>query len=327
LVDGVITLKMREDKPYFTEPIIATTKKEVLSGAQSKYATAPLNQILAYLPGSYSSLVYTGLPPEVAAIRKLQQLKHESVKNINYVLGTFYGEAISFEAIRSFLRARGVKDLNQVKSLAYRAGEWPGYLRIELKDGRLFAVKKFYANYLIPSYITSFSLYQVDYMNELADIAVGDAWAPVYEKMGQGWSVIIARSEKGLKLLQEMNYAGVVHLEKISEKDLINMHSHGLDFKKRGSFIRIASRKKRGFIVPEYGYEPVNIPAGRVRFEKILGWLFKFFQAKITIFILEKIPTAFIGWFFVKARDIWKQRTRSTKKGGLEDLRFRVYGE
>lgn len=324
LVDGAVTLRMRKDKPYLTESIIATSKEQILEGAQSKYTTAPLNDILSQLPGTHQSLVYTGLPEEIAAIRKLQMMKHSSVESINYVLGTFYGEAIGFSAIKSFLRAHGVKDLSTIKTLQFRAGEWPGYMRIELTNGKVISVRKFHANYLIPSHITKFSLYQIDYMSELADIAVGDAWAPSYESRGGGWSVIMARSQKGLELLEKLQTEDKVHLQEIGEEELMSMHSHGLDFKKRGAFIRIAKRKAKGLPIPDYGYEPINIPASRVQFETILGIMFAIFQAPFTIWVLEQLPISFIGWFFIRARNIWKKSTKSTKKGGLKDLHFKL---
>lgn len=323
-VDGAITLRMKKDKPYLAEPIIATSREEILSGAQSKYTISPINQILATLPGSYNSLVYTGLPEQIAAIRKLQMLGHASVKNIQYVLGVFYGETIGFGSIESLLRSHGVKNVEEIKSLEFRAGEWPGYLKIVLNNGQIIAIRKFHANYLIPSHITNYSLYQTDYMSELADISSGDGWAPSYEQRTGGWSVIIARSEKGLELLQAMQSLGKIYLEEISAEDLMTMHSHGIDFKKRGAFIRIAQRKKRGLPTPNYGYEPINIPKGRIRFEILLGFMFKFFQLPITIWVLEKIPPKIIGWFFIQARNIWKRKTKSTKNGNLRELKFKI---
>lgn len=324
LIDGAITLRMRQDKPYLTEPIIATTEKEILQGAQSKYTVAPVNQILASLPGNYKSLSYTGLPEQIASIRKLQMLGHPSVQPIKYVLGFLYGEALGFSAVTSLLRAHGVHDPDEIKTLAFRAGEWPGHLQIELKDGRTISVKKFYANYLSPSHITKYSLYQVDYMAELADIASGDAWAPIYEERGKGWSVVIARTQKGLDLLEEMMAEKVLDLKEITEKELINMHSLGLDVKKRGAFIRIAWRKARGLPVPEFGYEPVNIATSRKLFEIFVSFVIWLFHLKITIWILEKLPVAIIGQLFVWARSLWKKSTKTTKKAGLEDLVFRT---
>lgn len=321
-VEGAITLRMRHDKPFLTEPIIATSREEILEGAQSKYTIAPVNQILSTLPGKYTSLVYTGLPEQIASIRKLQKERHPSVSPIKYIIGSFYGEAIGFSAIKSFLRSHGIKDINQVKSLSFRAGEWPGYFRIELKNGRIISVRKFHANYLIPSHITPYSFYQVDYTSELADISLGDAWAPTYESRGGGWSVIIARTPKGLDLINRMRSEDVIHTKEITEDQLINMHSHGLDFKKRGAFIRIERRRAKGLPVPEYGYKPINIPRSRRWFEYVIGLLFKLFKLPVTIWILEKLPISFIGWFFVQARKLWKKSTKQTKKGGLKDLRF-----
>lgn len=323
-VDGVITTAMREDKPYLSAPIIAETKKEILNGSQSKYSISPTNLILKDLPGKYKSLSYTGLPEQIASIRKLQMAQHESVKNINYIFGTFYGETLSFEAVKSFLRAHGVKKTEEIKNLSYRDGEWPGHMKVELKNGRIIKVRKFHANYLIPSHITKYSLYQIDYMSELADISVGDGWAPSYEERTGGWSVIIARTKKGLELLNEMEKNNSIYLKEIDEEYLMEMHSHGIDFKKRGAFIRIQEAKRKGISVPDYGYEPINIPQNRIRFEKILGIMFKIFQSKITIWILEKIPPKIIGWFFIQARNIWKKRTKGTKKGNLNKLKFKI---
>ncbi len=323
-IDGAITLRMRHDKPYLTEPIIAKTKEEIFEGAQSKYTIAPLNQILVELPGNFNSLSYTGLPEQIASIRKLQILNHPSVKPIKYILGFFYGETLGFSAIRSLLRAHGEKNPEQIKKLSFRAGEWPGNLRAELKNGKVINVKKFYANYLSPSHITKYSLYQVDYMAELADISSGDAWAPIYEERGKGWSVVIARTQKGLGLLEEMTDKKLISLKEITEKELINMHSLGLDVKKRGAFIRIAKRKAKSLPVPEFGYEPTNIKFSRKTFESFVGFTIWLFHLKVTIWFLETMPVSIIGKMFVFARKIWKKSTKSSKKNGLDKLKFKV---
>lgn len=324
LIEGAITLRMRHDKPYLTEPIIAKTPNEILEGAQSKYTVAPMNQILANLPGNYSSLSYTGLPEQIASVRKLQILGHPSVAPIKYIIGFFYGETLGFSAVKSLLRANNIHSVDEIRSLAFREGEWPGHLTINLKNGKTIQIKKFYANYLSPSHITNYSLYQVDYMSELSDIASGDAWAPIYEERGKGWSVVIARTQKGLDLLEEMKKESILELKEITEKELINMHSLGLDVKKRGSFIRINWRKARGLPVPEFGYEPVNISFSRKIFELFVMSIIWIFHQKITIWILEKTPVSLIGKLFVYARTIWKKSTKTTKKEGLEDLKFTV---
>lgn len=323
-IEGAVTLRMRKDKPYLTEPFIAKTREEIMQGAQSKYTVAPMNQILSELPGAYASLSYTGLPEQIASVRKLQQLGHPSVKPITYILGFFYGETLGFSAVTSLLRTHGIRDLDQVASLAFREGEWPGHLRLGLKDGRSIRIPKFYANYLSPSHITDYSLWQVDYMAELADISSGDAWAPVYEERGKGWSVVIARTQKGLDLLEEMRAEGVLELKEIDEEELVNMHSLGLDVKKRGSFLRIERRRAKGLPVPEYGYAPTNISAARKRFETFFAFTLWLFHRKWFIWTLEHLPVGFMGRLFVIARKIWKKSTKSAKAAGLNELKFEV---
>lgn len=323
-IEGAITLRMRHDKPFLTEPIIAKNRKEIMEGAQSKYTIAPVNQVLSDLPGQFQSLSYTGLPEHIASIRILESGNHPSVKPIKYILGFFYGEALGFGAIRSLLKANGVKDVNEIETLRFREGEWPGNLYIKLKSGKEIRIPKFYANYLSPSHITEYSLYQVDYMAELADIASGDAWAPVYEERGQGWSVVIARTKKGLELIDEMRREGALELNEITPAELINMHSLGLDVKKRGGFIRIARRRKQGLPVPEYGYEAYDFPLKRRLFESFSMAIIRIFHWPIVLWSLEQIPTKVIGEAFVYARKIWKKSTKSTKKSGLEHLKFRI---
>lgn len=323
-IDGAVTLRMRRDVPYLTEPVVATTEAGIREGAQSKYTVAPVNQILATLPGNHRSIAYTGLPEQIASIRKLQAMKHPSVAPISYVIGMFYGETLGFSAVRSLLRAHGRGDVRDIAKLAFRAGEWPGHLRVDFTDGGVVTVPKFYANYLSPSHITPYSLWQVDYMAELADVASGDAWAPVYEERGKGWSVVLARTKKGLELIEEMRREGALNLNEIAEPELIDMHSLGLDVKKRGAFIRIERRRRRGLPVPEYGYEPTNVTFSRRAFETFFGFVVWFCHLPLTIWILERIPVPIMGKAFVWVRKFWKTSTKSTKTSGLDTLEFRL---
>lgn len=323
LVNGVITTKMSNSKPYVPVPSIATTDQEIFNAAQSKYTPVPLNVILSK-SGKYKSLVYTGLPHHIAGVRKLQQINSPLTKNITLVLGIFYGETIGFSAIRSIMRTHKVKGLSDISKLKFREGEWPGYFYMKLNSGKEIRIRKLYANYLIPSHITDFSLYQVDYMSELADISVGDAWAPTYEQRGEGWSVVIARNKKGLKIIKDMQKRKLLELKEISEQELVSMHSHGLDLKKRGAFIRIERREKKGLPVPHYGYKPVYIPRNRYIFESILSVLFFIFKSPLTIFILENLPIQVVGGMFIHARNLWKAKTKSTKGTGLYDMKFTI---
>lgn len=317
-IKGAVCLQMGNTVPWKAEPVVARTKEEILACAQSVYSQTPVNTILAELDKMEGPLAYVGLPDQVAAIRKLQQMDHLSVRNIAYVFGPYMGTQMSFEAIRSFLRSHGVQSEEEITDLKYRAGEWPGYLQITLKSGRVLKAEKFYYNYLIPFFITRGSLQLVDFTNELTDFSVGDAWSPKYEEMKGGHSVILARTEQAISLLQEMRDQELIELEEITLDEALDMHGHMLDFKKRGSFIR----NTRKCVTPDYGYKAVKILMSRRAVESCLGFFFWVGSLQISRWTVEHLPLSVVGPFFNTLRKTWKNASKPTKRKGLRDTRF-----
>ncbi len=321
-IDGATCLKVGKTVPYKAEPIIARTKEEVMECAQSVYSLTPTNTILSELlhaAGTRGSrLAYVGLPDQVASIRKLQMMNHPSVKSIKYIIGPYMGTQMYFEAIRSFLRSNGVKSEEEIEDLKYRAGEWPGHLQIKLKDGRILKAEKFHYNYLIPFFITSGSLQLVDFTNELTDISVGDAWSPKYEKERGGHSVILARSEVGKELLEDMKQRNLIELEEIPLDEALDMHGHMLDFKKRGSFIRNSWKR----VQPDYGYKPEHIPFSRILVEWCLRIFFGIGKLRLARWTVEHISIRIIGPMFNALRKTWKKISKPTKRKGLRETKF-----
>ncbi len=316
-IDGAVVTRMSPAQPWLTEPFIATTREEILEAAQSKYILTSVNEILDQISGFKGSLAYVGLPGQVQSIRKLQRVNDPSVKNIQYIFGPFYGNTLHFSSVRSFLRSHGEKDHTAIRKLYFRHGEWPGNMRVELKNGRVIELKKFHANYLIPFHIVRNSLFCTDFTNEFTDISGGDAWAPVYEERGMGFSLVVGRSEKGEKLLKDMVQEGWLQLSPVSEKECIEMHSHGYDFKKRGAFIRIRFRKLWFRQVPDYGYKLKNFSLMRILMEVIISTLFLLLGTRLARWTVEQFPPGFVGRFFERSRDSWKRSTHHIKREEL----------
>jgi len=325
-VDGVVVLGMDEDQPWSAKVRIARTAAEVVAASQSKYSLSPVNTALAELEQADGVFAYVGLPCQVHSLRKLQAAGHPGAAKIAYVIGSYCGNILHFDAVRSFLRNNGVKDLGQVTSLQYRAGEWPGYMRVELRNGEVLTLKKFYANYLIPFFMVERCKLCVDLANEFADVACGDAWAPVYEQRGLGWSLVMGRTERGAALLAGMARAGKLTLQALPEEEALAMHSHMLDFKKRGAFLRMEHRRRAGKAVPEYGFGPEHIPWQRRFFERLLGLIFWVCSWRVSRWGVEHFPLRITGRLFELARVAWKRLTRSTKRRGLNQAQFRTVG-
>ena len=316
-IDGVVTLRMSHQKPWLSEPFIATTRQEILEAAQSKYTISSVNEILPEVEKFTGKLAYVGIPPQVQSIRKLQKINDPAVKNIKYIFGPFYGNTLYFSSVKSFLKTYGEKDFRKVKKLYFRYGEWPGNMRIEMESGRVIELKKFHANYLIPFHVLKNSLYCTDFTNEFTDISGGDAWAPVYEDRGKGFSMIITRTKKGQQILDEMVKDGWLSADLIAEDEAIKMHSHGYDFKKRGSFIRIKFRKLTGKNIPNYGYKINGFGASRYIMEMVISSLFILLSTGLARWSVEQFPPGFIGKLFEKARTAWKNSTKKIKQEKL----------
>lgn len=323
VIDGAVVAKQIKEKPWLARQVIVTTRRQILDAAGSIYTPVSTEKILDKVARFKGKLAYVGLPDQVVTIRRLQGQGHEAVANIEYVLGPYVGTAMEVGAIESFLRSNGASGLEQIKLLKYRDGEWPGYMKIVLKDGQVFKAEKFYYNYLIPFYITRSCLTSVDFANELTDISVGDAWNPKYEKLGKGFSVVLGRTTKGMKLLHEMEKAGELSLEKKKRNELVAMHGHMLDFKKRGAFIRMKWMKWLGHDVPKYDYEPVEIPISRYGVEVIISGLFVVGKWKFVRRLVELVPVEVMGVIFNRLRLLWKALSRSTKRKGLLAAKFK----
>lgn len=319
LIDGAVVTGMSETEPWLTRPFIATRKEEIMMAAQSKYIISSVNEILPEIGAFEGRLAYVGLPGQVQSIRLLQQSGHPFVRNIHYILGPFYGNTLHFSSVVSFLRSFGVKDYRKITKLYFRHGEWPGKMRAELKDGRVFELPKFHANYLIPFHILKNSLLCTDLTNEFTDISGGDAWAPVYEERGKGFSLVISRSGKGQDILEQMLNEGRLVLDPVKEDEALEMHSHGYDLKKRGTFIRMKYRRWLGKPNPDYGYEIKGFSFSRYLMELIIDGLFLTLSTRPARWMAERIPPATIGRIFEKARTLWKKMTHGIKRQNLQD--------
>ncbi len=324
LIDGAVVLRHGEPETWLSTPIIAQSAAQIEAAAQSVYVPTPVNTILAEIESFDGRLAYVGLPDQVAAIRRLQRLGHAGAKKIEYIIGPYVGTILYLEAIKSYLRSNGGKTLDDVAKLRYREGEWPGFLEIRLKNGETLRENKFYYNYLIPFYLTASTLLSVDFTNELTDISVGDAWQPQLEDKGEGFSVILARTDRGLRLLTDMKDNGLLALEEISLESALAMHGHMLDFKKRGSFIRMAWHRRLGLAVPTYGYAPERVSFSRFLVEFIISGILLVGHSRLARWLVERIPLKLIGPLFNVIRKTWKRISKPTKRSGLRTMSFRI---
>ena len=164
----------------------------------------------------------------------------------------------------------------------------------------------------------------MDFTNEFADLAVGDAWSPTFEKAGGGHSVVVTRTPEMETIVHEMSVQGLLTLTEEDPGKASDMHGHMLDFKKRGGWLRNQWRRKTGRRAPEYGYKPARIPLSRIGVELVVSGLFAVGKTSFARWLVAAIPESIMGPLFNTLRLGWKKASRPTKRKGLTDFEVEI---
>ena len=325
-IDAAIVVRQGVPAPREASAVFARTRDEILAAAQSVYIPVSVLDILPRLePGKRYAM--TLVPEQAAALRRLQASGHPQARQVEWVLGPYTGTALYPAAIDTFLRSNGVSKDDPVTSLEWRAGDWPGYLEIRTKSGKVLRSKKVYYNFLIPFFVTRASLQSMDFANEFCDLSVGDAWSPKFEAEGGGHSVVVTRSAAMEAVIQEMVGHGLLALEAEDDLKATEMHGHMIDFKKRGGYLRNRWRRMTGRAAPDYGMHPAAVPASRRAVEVAISSIFAVGSTWPARFVLRLIPEKVIGPVFNKLRLSWKNASKPTKRKGLADFKMIVDDE
>jgi len=323
-VDAVVGARQGKPSPESADWDIITDAPRVGELAGSVYLPVPMLAALPHLDPK-KRYAMTCLPEQAAALRTLQLRGDARARAVTHLLGPYTGTALLPAAIRALLRSSGAAAGDAITSLRWRAGEWPGYLEIRLASGRTVRSPKVYYNFLIPFYIWPPSLRGLDFANEFTDLSVGDAWSPRWERLGQGFSVVLSRQPAMTALLEEMRAAGKIHLEPIDPSEAANMHGHMIDFKKRGGFLRNELSRRLGRPAPDWGLAPHPVGLSRFLIELVVTALFFLGSTSLARWGMEQIPQGLLGPLFNRLRLAWKALSKPTKRRGLRHLTMTPY--
>ena len=313
-IDGAVVVASVPDKPWSFQTKIAETPDEIRQSVGSKYVVTPVNLGVDKITEYNGRLAFVGLPCQIHALRKIEKRYPRKLRSIKYIIGLYCGDTLSFDATASLLARFGIKDYNQIESLGYRDGAWPGNFSVQLKNGTRYSISKFTFNYLSFFYSVGRCKFCIDLTAEFADISVGDGWKYEGTKPSPGWSVVISRTPKGQKLIQSARKNDAIYLEEISEQDAVAMHSHGLNNKKEGAFIRMEYQQKMGLPIPDYHLEPPRVSFIRKTYEKFVLAFLRLCLLNISKKIINKVPIFLLERLLYLVRKLWMKLTRSKIK-------------
>lgn len=257
-IDGAVVVKMDEEHPLQPKVYIARTRAEVLEAQQSKYLPVPTGLILEQIQKEEGQFAIVGLPCHIHGIRLAQQKMPRLRKRIKLLIGLICGFHPSFTNTTYLIRRAGVENFDEIKEIRYRDDTWPGGFNVIKKDGTnniLHPVQEFFWAHAVFERVRCATC--TDAMAEFADIVCGDEWrgggVPDRPDYKDGWSYIMARTEIGTHVVNQMVEQDVLHVEPAAR----NMVKRGMlptiNLKKKLAPAYINIRKFLGLAVPRYG--------------------------------------------------------------------------
>ncbi len=208
LIDGAVLSGVSEIEPLKAVPKLATTMKEIVDCAGTRYTYSP--SMLALKEGilqKKKSLAFVGTPDQIQAFRRIQALPLKKYSEaVTFTVGVFCSECFTYEGLvkRLMQKELGI-DVAEVAKINIK-----GKLLVTTKSGKVEEIRLKEAKQHVRNCITQCS----DFSTELADISVGGLGL-------EGWTFTILRTEKGLNLFQEAEAKGLIRTRKAEEENQV----------------------------------------------------------------------------------------------------------
>lgn len=252
-VESVASTGMKEGEPLEANTVLCRTAESVLRTIGSKYCPTQPNSVLKEKDlKSINSLAFIGLPCHIHGMNNSKN--YNPLKKINlFMIGLFCGGLRAKEATHWIFKKNNIP-LSSVAKIQYRGDGWPGVMKIVMKDDKVKEIP--YGKYddqFFDSWVPWRCTICLDATAEVADISLGDAWRlPVFVNDTIGTSLIIARTEKGLELIEEAAKRGIIKISPLEVEAVLTSQSP-LIKAKQTALIAIGLSSFFGYQVPFYG--------------------------------------------------------------------------
>lgn len=206
IIDGTIVAGPG-DEAWKPEPMVATTKKEILKGAGTKYTMCPNLSLIKEATRSYGleKIGTVGTPCQVMGLRKMEAYPmgaRNVTDKIALVVGIYCMENFPYDSLKTFIQDKANTTPEKV-------------VKMDISKGKLF-IRTTNDETAIPikqthGYEQSGCRYCMDYVAELSDVSCGSVGAK------PGWSTVIKRTDKGVSLIDSAIEDGVLEVTETNE--------------------------------------------------------------------------------------------------------------
>jgi coenzyme F420 hydrogenase subunit beta len=263
VIDAAIVAGADPKRPWRCIPILATTLEELRKATRFTAEMVSVNSLLrkAVVEKGFKKIGIVGMPCHIHPLRKIQMANRPSqiARAIKLTLGLFCASTYYFEGIKHLLfEFAGLDKMEEIVSLDYKGGAWPGSLTAATRDGKIHhvATKHEYTwHFLGPGSKRDRCLMCPDFSARVADVAMGD----VFQKVSPDPNInaILVRTKTGEDIVKQAVKAGVLSVEN-HPPGFIPKSGMGWESKEHANIHRMKFRKRYGWPVPDYQY-PVEM--------------------------------------------------------------------
>jgi coenzyme F420 hydrogenase subunit beta len=205
IIEGAAVSSTNKQKPLQPLPVLATTNKQLLESAGTRYCYSP--NLLALQEGikqGKKALAFAGTPCQIEALRRIQMIPIKNyVERVRFTIGLLCSECYTYGGfVEEYLGRRLQINPADIDKIQIKAK-----LIITLKSGN----KKEYPLKDLHQYARNSCKECTNFSAELADISLGGLGL-------NGWSLVILRSETGKELFGKALAAGLLETKPIEEE-------------------------------------------------------------------------------------------------------------
>jgi coenzyme F420 hydrogenase subunit beta len=205
IIDGALLSGLNTEKPFYPIPVLATTPKEVLECAGTRYTYSPnLLAVQEAFKQKKQNLAFVGTPCQIQAIRKIEAVKlRKYVGGIKFIIGLMCTESFTYEGlmVKQIQEKLGI-NLKHVKKINIK-----GKVIVSTNSGDIKTISLAEAK----QYTRKSCLLCTDFSAELADISTGGLGL-------SNWTLTIIRTERGEELFKKAEKAGLIKTRPFEEE-------------------------------------------------------------------------------------------------------------
>jgi coenzyme F420 hydrogenase subunit beta len=253
---GVVQVRARKDQPLRNETVISTDREDVLAATASRYSPASPCERLPDVRGDGRAHMFVGKPCDVAGAANLSRRDDELAKAVGLTVSIFCAGTPTLKAAAELANFLGASDPTTVEEIRYRGKGWPGRMSVRYRDhaGKIQTASTSYEEgwgNILQKHKQWRCRLCADHLGDHADLSIGDPWYRQIPKDAAGESLVIVRTERGRRVMQEAMDAGFVNLERRSIEELAASQPN-LERTKGAVFARCLTARAVGIGAPRY---------------------------------------------------------------------------